>query len=196
MIIIPIIILILTILIIYLCIAIKKERLNRMWPISILRFFLPICSTGFFGQILIFLVALFDCDDGHSYISSKLPCRSGKVYLYFSPFIIISIALLFFIAFITNNLYYKSLFLISESDVLKKTNSIPDIIFLFTKIITIILFINDSKTESEHWTILIILLIVSGFNAYTNIFFKNRLNQTLMLLNIIFSLIYIYIFRI
>ena len=188
MIIIPLIILILVILIIYLCIMIKKDRLNTIWPISILRFCLPIFSISLFGHIFIFLVTLFDCQDGHSYASSKLPCRSG-VLLYFSPFIILTMILLVFIAFITNTLYYRSLFHVCKSDVLKKTNSIPDIVFLFTKIIITLSFINDSKSESEHWAILIVLMIVSGFNAYANIFFKNRLNETLMLLNIIFSLI-------
>ena len=134
MIIIPAIILLLTILIIYLCIMIKKDRLNIMWPISILRFCLPIISISLFGQIFVFFMTLFDCQDGHSYVSPKLPCKSGNVLLYFYPFIIIIMILLFIIAFITNALYYKSLFLISKSDVLKKTNSIPDIVFYSPKL--------------------------------------------------------------
>ena len=121
MIIIPAIILLLTILIIYLCIMIKKDRLNIMWPISILRFCLPIISISLFGQIFVFFMTLFDCQDGHSYVSPKLPCKSANVLLYFSPFI-------------TNALYYKSLFLLSKSDVLKKTNSIPDIVFYSPKL--------------------------------------------------------------
>ena len=95
----------------------------------------------------------------------------------------------FILTLITNTLYYKSLFIESKSDILKKINSILDINLLCTKIIIILLFILDKQEESEHWALLFLLMILTGFNAYINIYYKNRLNLLLMLLNIIFSLL-------
>ena len=166
-----------------------KNKLKIIWPIIILRCFLPILCFGFFGQIVLFLFTLFDCQNGKSYVSSRMSCRTGYAYLFIKPFNIVSILLLFPLSLITNTLYYKTLFVQSKSDALKKTNSIPDIILLFTKTIIILLFIYDKQKESEHWAILFILMIVTGLNAYSNIFFKSRLNISLMQLNIILSII-------
>ena len=187
--IIPFLIYLSTIIIIYFIYRIKKKMLTINWPIMILRIYLPICSIGLFGQIFLFLMTLFDCQDGHSYISTELACRTGDWFIYHSPFVIIALIFHILLALLTNSLYYKSLFILSKSDVLVKTNSIPDIIFLFTKIIIIVLFVLDKQDEKEHWAILFILLLITGFNAYINLYFKNRLNIKLMLLNIIFSLI-------
>ena len=95
----------------------------------------------------------------------------------------------FILALITNTLYYRSLFIRSQSDVLKKTNSIPDICLLCTKVIIIFIFVFDKGEESEHWALLFLLMVLTGFNAYINIYYKNRLNLLLMLLNIIISLL-------
>ena len=167
---------------------IKKNKLKFMWPIIIiLRFCLPIISIGFFGQIFLFLTTLFDCQNGHSYISEELKCRTGDWFIYHSPFIAIAMCLHLILALLTNTLYYKSLFILSKSDILQKTNSIPDISLLFTKLLIILLFVLDKQEESEHWAILFFLMILTGFNAYINIHYKNRLNLILMLL---FHIIY------
>ena len=187
--IIPFFIYLSTIIIIYFIYRIKKKKVTINWPILILRIYLPIFSFGLFGQIFLFLMTLFDCQDGHSYVSTELVCRTGDWFIYHSPFVIIALIFHISLALLTNSLYYKSLFIKSKSDVLVKTNSIPDITFLFTKIIIIVLFILDKQDEKEHWYILFILLLITGFNAYINLYFKNRLNIKLMLLNIIFSLI-------
>ena len=179
----------LIILVIYSIFKIKKNNLKVIWPISVLRFCLPICCIGFFGQIALILTTLFNCTNGHAYISEYLPCREGSLFIYFSPFIFIAIFFHFILSLITNILYYKSLFIKDKSDILKKTNSIPDIIFLFTKIIIILVFAFDKEEENEHWYILFILLIITGFNAYINLKFSNRLNIILMILTIILSLI-------
>ena len=187
--IIPFLIYLSIILIIYFIYRIKKKKYIINWLILILRIYLPICSKGLFGQIFLFLMTLFDCQDGHSYVSTELACRTGDWYIYHSPFVIMALIFHILLALLTNSLYYKSLFILSKSDVLVKTNSIPDIIFLFTKIIIIVLFILDKQEEKEHWIVLFILLVVTGFNAYINLYYKNRLNTKLMLLNIILSLI-------
>ena len=187
--IIPILIFILVIFIVILLYQIKNNKFNFMWPIIFLRICLPIVSNGFFGQIFLFLTTLFDCQNGHTYISEELKCITGDWFVSHSPIVAIAMVLHFILALITNTLYYKSLFIRSKSDVLKKTNSIPDISLLCTKFIIILLFVLDKQEESEHWVIVILLMILTGFNAYINLYYKNRLNLLLMLLNIIFSLI-------
>ena len=179
----------LVIFIIILLYQIKKNKLKFIWPIIILRICLPIVSIGFFGQIFLFLCTLFDCQNGHSYISEELKCRTGDWFIYHLPFVVVAMPLHFILALITNTLYYRSLFIRSQSDVLKKTNSIPDICLLCTKVIIIFIFVFDKGEESEHWALLFLLMVLTGFNAYINIYYKNRLNLLLMLLNIIFSLI-------
>ena len=72
-----------------------KNKLKIIWPIIILRCFLPILCFGFFGQIVLFLFTLFDCQNGKSYVSSRMSCRTGYAYLFIKPFNIVSILLLF-----------------------------------------------------------------------------------------------------
>ena len=184
-----VIIYLITILIIYQCLFTQKKELKVKWPISFLRFFLPLFSFGLLTQFILFLNILFDCQDGKTYLDPKITCRTGNRYLIFMPFTVIALGLLFFISLITNTLYYRPLFFVSKSDVLKKTNSIPDISLFFTKILVILVFTIDNQKESEHWNITIFMMIITGINCYINLLYKNRLNITLMLLNIIFSLI-------
>ena len=185
---IPIIIFLITILMLYSFFNIHKNK-KVIWPISILRILLPLFCVGFYGQIFVFFSTLFDCQNGKMYVSTKLNCRTGNNFLFHSVFVFIAMFFLFIISLITNSLYYKSLFNPCKSDVLKKTNSLPDVSLLLTKTIIILLFVLDKGTESEHWAFLFVLMLISGINAYINLLFKNRLNALLMLLNIILSLI-------
>ena len=187
--IIPLLIFLLVIIFIIFIYQIRKNKLTFMWAIIILRICLPIFSIGFFGPIFLFLTTLFDCQNGKSYISKELECRTGDWFIYHSPFVAVAMPLHLILALITNTLYYKSLFIKGKSDVLKKTNSIPDICLLCTKVIIIFIFVFDKGEESEHWALLFLLMVLTGFNAYINIYYKNRLNLLLMLLNIIMSLI-------
>ena len=86
----------LVILVIYSIYKIKKNNLKVIWPISVIRFCLPICCIGFFGQITLILSTLFNCTNGHNYISENLPCREGSLFLYLSPFIFIAILFILF----------------------------------------------------------------------------------------------------
>ena len=187
--IVPLIIFILSGLLIYLSYSIKNNKVIPMWSISFLRFILPIFSIGLFGQIFLFLITLFDCQNGKMYVSTELKCRSGNNYYIHFPFVLIAIILHIFVSLITNSLYYKSLFTNSKSDVLKKTNSLTDISLLITKLLIIILFIFENENEDLHWIVLFILMLITGINAYINIYYKNKLNIKLLLLNIILSLI-------
>ena len=186
---IPCIFFILTTIITILVYQIKKKIMVFKWLIIILRIILPIISFVFFGPILVFFSTFFDCQDGHAYVSVELKCRTGNLYYLHLPFVVIAIFFHFIIALITNTLYYKSIFRMSRSDALKKTNSIPDIFLFFTKAIIIILFILEQGEEKDHWCYLFILILVTGFNAYVQIYYKNRLNIALLILNITFSII-------
>ena len=165
----------------------KKPRINIL--ISFLRFILPVMSFGFFGQIFLFLTTFFDCQNGKSYVSTQLKCRTGKWFTFFFPFIALALLLHIFVALLTNLLYYKSIFVPSISDVLQKTTSMPDISLIIAKMGIIFTFILDNSDEREHWAMLFILMLFSGMNAYINIFYNHRLNKLILMLNVIFSLI-------
>jgi len=111
------------------------------------------------------------------------------LFKYISPFVLISIILYVIIAFLTNLLYYKSIFLKTYNDVLQKSSPLPDISLLFTKISVILLFVLDNEEEREHWAILFFLISFTGINLYINIKYSHRLNKNLSKLTIIFALI-------
>ena len=178
-----------TILIIYSTYHVKKNKKKIIWAILLLRVCLPIICIGFYGQILLFLFTLFDCKNGKSYASPEMVCKTGINYIAHAPFTSLAISLLIIISYITNTLYYRTLFIRSKSDVLKKTNSLNDVILFLTKTLIIVIFSNDKETESDHWPIIFLLMIITGFNAYINIKFKNKLNIKIMQLNIILSLL-------
>ena len=116
------------------------------------------------------------------------------MYSYLGPITIIALILLTFIAFLTNILYLKPIADDSNSDILKKFNSFPDIVFLFTKIGINLIFTLDKGVPGEHWAIFFFLILFSGTNAYYTIFFQNRINKSLILLNQFLSLLLLYTF--
>jgi hypothetical protein len=142
----------------------KMPRINCL--ISFLRLMLPIMSFGFFGQIFLLLTTFFDCQNGNSYVSTQLKCRTGNWFTYFSPFIVLAIILHICVALLTNLLYYKSVFIPSFSDVLQKTSSLPDISLIIAKMGIILTFIFDHSEEREHWAMLFFLMLFSGINVY------------------------------
>ena len=178
-------------LILYMIYVIKTKKLDIIWPISILKYFLPIMCFGFFGHTFLFFLILFDCDKDKSYISSKLECRNGTLFRYFSFFDILAIIFHLLISLLTNILYYRSIFDRSRSNILKKINSTPDISLLFTKIIIIFIFILLKQEDEGIGSSLALLLIVliTGLNAYINIHLYSRLNIIINILNKILSLI-------
>ena len=182
------VIILVEILITFMIYRIYNNQLNILWPLTIIRIFISFFFVTFFGHILLYFITLFYCDQGHSYISNKLQCR-GQWYLNHIPSVLISMVLLLKITLLTNLLYFKSPFSLSTSDILKKKNTIPDISFSLTKIIINILFVFGKRMENNPWFIILLLLLVSGTNAYINFFYANRMNKKLALLSIILSLI-------
>ena len=170
-------ILCLLIYIIFIIIIVMSYRIKNKMPrinylISFLRFMLPVMSFGFFGQVFLLLTTFFDCQNGNSYVSTQLKCRTGNWFTYFFPFIILAIILHIFVAFLTNLLYYKSIFVPSNSDVLQKATSMPDISLIIAKIGIILTFIFDNSEEREHWAILFFLMLFSGINAYFSLYYQ------------------------
>ena len=182
-----VIIMLIEILIVFMIYRIFNNQLNILWPLTIIRIFISFFFVTFFGHILLYFITLFYCDQGHSYISNKLPCR-GQWYLNHIPSVLISMALLIKTTLLTNLLYFKSPFSLSTSDILKKRNTIPDVSFSLTKIIINIIFVLGKRIENNPWIIILLLLLVSGANAYINFFYVNRINKKLALFSIILSL--------
>ena len=165
----------------------KFKKLNILWSISILRLFLPFISYFFFGQIFLLIITVFDCYEGNNKICPSLECKSGTWFDILALFSIISIFLESLIAIITNILYFKPFF-IKGSDVLKKTNTIPDISFTLTKIGLNLIFFLVGENEEDQWITLFFAILFTGTNAYFNLKYQNRANKILLLLCNIFSL--------
>ena len=167
---------------------IKNKKLNIIWPISFLKFCLPFFAYCFFSQIFLLLCTIFDCVDGHSFISSSLECQSGVWFSILAPLSEIAIFLHTIIALITNILYFRPIFINKNKDLLNKTNSFPDTIFIITKIGLNLLFYFNKENENEQWTVLFFSILFSGVNAYYNFYYQNKVNKTLTILNNILSL--------
>ena len=154
----------------------KFKKLNILWPISILRLFLPFISYFFFGQIFLLIITVFDCYEGNNKICPSLNCKSGVWFHILAPFSIISIFSESLIAIITNILYFKPFF-IKGSDILKKTTTIPDLSFTLTKIGLNLLFFLIGENEEAQWITLFFAILFTGTNAYCNLKYQNRANK-------------------
>ena len=109
-------------------------------------------SFTFFSQSFLSLLSIFQCKEGHSFISENLKCRAGILFYIMGS--IIGIALIFqiIIALITASLFFKPIFINIGSDLHKKSSSLPDIVFVIIKIGVNLIFVLDKGKESEHWT--------------------------------------------
>ena len=168
---------------------IKYRKIKMIWPIQILKITLPIISYFLFGQIFIVLTSVFYCRKEETYESPYLHCLQGVWIYSLKPAAIIGIILQIIIGFITNSLYYTQYFEKHGSDLLKRIDTFPDVVFMFMKISIIFLFISDSGKESEHWPMLLFLVFITGLNAYSNFYFRSRQNKILNQLSKTCSLI-------
>ena len=165
----------------------KNKKHSQEVFIFFLRILLPIFSYTFFGQIFSFLTSVYYCRKEESYESPYLHCLTGLWIYSLTPAAIIAMVLQIIIGLITNSLYYIPLFHKRNSDVLKKSDSLPDIIFMCIKVIIILLFISDKGLESEHWAMISFLTFITGVNAYYHLTYQHRHNKELLFLNNIFS---------
>jgi hypothetical protein len=83
----------------------------------------------------------------------------------------------------TISMYYNADCFIEGNDPLKKRTSIPDIIFLFCKVIINITFGYDKQKEYEHWGILFAICFLTGFNVYGNFCLQNYENIIIKKMN-------------
>jgi hypothetical protein len=80
------------------------------------------------------------------------------------------------LAYLTISMYYIADFITEGNNILKKRTSIPDVIFLFCKIIIITTFGFDEGKRREHWIILFVICLITGLNVYGNFFLQHYEN--------------------
>ena len=171
------------------CLRFSSGKYKILWPISILRYSLPVICKTFCGQILVLLLSTFKCIHSNNlYYAAEASCDIGGWYYITLVIGCISIILQLFLSYITISLYYHADFICESSDVLKKNNPIPDLIFFVNKIVIIITFMFDEGKTGEHWPILFAMVVLTGFNAYANIFWQNYGNEIIKKLHYFFSL--------
>ena len=168
---------------------IRKKILNILWPIPMLKFCLPFLSNTVFGQCFVILSTVYQCNGEFSYISSSLKCQSGIWFTILAPITGFMLIFICIIALINNSLYFKPLFINSNSDILKKTDSLPDNIFLMTKVSLNLIFLLDKDNENNQWIILFFSILFTSTNAYYTLYYQNRVNNILKILNNSLSLI-------
>ena len=139
----------------------EKKKIKLLWAINILKFCLPLFSITIYSQIFLTLMKIFDDYKGDLSVSFNIRERNKVLFSYLGPITIIALILLTIIAFVTNILYLKPITDDSNSDILKKFNSFPDIIFLFTKIGINLIFTLDKGVPEELWAILFFLILFS-----------------------------------
>ena len=92
--------------------AIKLNRNSNnqipIWIISILTFIIPLISRSFFGQIFHSLLAIFYCnyETNSSFYSESEQCLEGIWFKIEAILCLIAIVFLFFIAYVTNCVFY------------------------------------------------------------------------------------------
>ena len=123
----------------------KKGKYNIIWPIEFLKYVLPTISSTFYGQIFALLISAFKCPTGRIYYNASVSCTIGTWFYIIAPIGAIAIIIQVIISYITISLYYQADFISEGNDILKKRKSIPDIIFLLTKMILILSFGFDKE---------------------------------------------------
>ena len=166
----------------------KKGKFNILWPICILKYCLPLICSTFFGQTFLLLLSSFICVNGKSYYDENVICRKSIFYYFSIPISFIAICFQIILSYLTISMYYQPDFIDKGNNILKKRSSKPDIIFLFCKILIIIIFLFDKGTVSEHWAILFILCLITGFNAYCIYFLQSYENKIIKKLYNLYSL--------
>ena len=175
------IIIISLILLIITVIKIKNSNLNSLVLIYILQFTIPFISSSFFGQIIFALLTAFYCEEetNNSFFNSNYKCLGGLWFYIQSPLCIIAIIILFFIAYLTNLIFYNPMCLRAKN---KKIHSLTDVIFLFTKIMMNIIFLFARNSEDKY-PLLIVSILFTGINLYCLLIYQGHSNKNLFLIN-------------
>ena len=168
----------------------KSKKKKLIWPISILKYCLPIFFNTFFGQTFLLIISLFECRDGKTYYDSEVVCKNDAYFYALGAASILAILIQIFFGFITVSLYYQNDFIINNNNdgVLKKRNSKSELVLLLCKILIIFIFIFDREIESFHWGIIIVFNFLTGYHCYYNLYIQNYTNITIKFYNNFLSL--------
>ena len=168
-------------------IKINNNNLNSSLPIYLLQFIIPFISSSFFSQIFYSFLTVFYCENNthNSFFSSSYKCLEGMWFYIQFPLCIIAIIALFFIAYITNLIFYHPMCLRAKN---KKINSLTDVIFLFTKIVMNVLFL-IFDAPNDKYPLLILCMIFTGINLYCLIIYQGYSNKNLFLINYLLAAI-------
>ena len=166
----------------------KKGKYNIIWPVSILKYCLPIICETFFSHCFILLISIYKCYSGKLYFTSKVSCQVNFLTYFNTPLSFILIILLILLSYMTISMHYNADFIIEGNDLLKKRTAIPDLIFLLCKVITNLTFGFDHEKEYEHWGILFITCFISGLNVYCNFYLQKHENKIIQKFHDFYSL--------
>ena len=102
-----------------------------------------------------------------AYKYSKILFTINKyIFLWSGIFIIntaiIAILIQIMLSYVSISMNYYPDFFPEAYNFMKKRSSFPDVIFMFSKILIIIIFIFDKQKDSEHWGILFVLCFITG----------------------------------
>ena len=98
----------------------KAGKYNILWPISILKYCLPIISQTFYGQIFVLLISGFKCPEGKLYYSSNAKCTIGTWFYVGIPITSIAILVQLLLSYITISMHYKHDFIIGGNNFFKE----------------------------------------------------------------------------
>ena len=157
-------------------IRLKKGKYNIIWPVCVLKYCLPMICCTFFGHTFLLLISIFKCLKGTLYYFSNASCEINTLFYFNAPLSVIIILLQILLSYLTISMYYNADFIPEGNNILKKRNSIPEVIFLFCKIIIIITFGFDKESKAEHWGILFVISFITGLNVYGNFFLQQYEN--------------------
>ena len=165
----------------------NKDHELPMWIISYFQLIIPLISSSFFGQILYALLTIFYCDyhTNSAFFSEEEECLQGIWFTIESILCVISIICLFFIAYVTNSIFYNPMCLKARN---KKIHSLNDVIFLFTKIILNVLFIS-LKNVKDTYPLLISCNLITGINYYCLSVYQGYFNKNYAFVNVYLSLV-------
>ena len=149
---------------------------------------MPVICFTFFGHSFILLISPFKCLQGRLYYTSKASCEIGLLFYFNAPLSVIVIIIQLLLSYLTISMYYNADFIIEGNDLLKKRTSIPDIVFLFCKIIVLMAFGFDKEKEYEHWAILFITCLVAGINVYSILYLQHFENSIIKKFHNFYSL--------
>ena len=171
----------------------KKKFFYSYAFLEILRVIIPLFSISFFGQIFNGLLSVNKCINNYIFYNLNQKCKEGILFYFQLILSLVAILFLCIISLFVVSIYYIPIF-IKGNSIIKKISSIPEQLFFFCKIIIILLFYIEDIMKVENksinfYLIIVILVAISGINAYFSFIYNNSENKTILLINNIMSLL-------